>query len=138
VFLTNMYVWPSEAHNGYLDVINEIGFIGGAGLIGYLFVFLRQCLALIEIDRSQAALYISLLFSELIFNLSEAHWWNLANVYFFIMTLATFGIAKSMVVAKAARTPRMTPDPGRQAGPDRLLPTAGVKPARPQRSRAFG
>ena len=140
-FITNMYVWPSEAHNGYLDVINEIGFVGGAGLIGYLFLFLRQCLTLVEIDRSQAALYIALLFSELIFNLSEAHWWNLANVYFFIMTLVTFNIAKSIALAKRAsfHTGRM-PASGRPPGTELFPQTLGPVPPRRgprQRSRAF-
>jgi exopolysaccharide production protein ExoQ len=93
IFKIRMYIYPSEAHNGYLDVMNELGIVGLVALIAYLFEYLRQAVGLLSFDRAKASLYIALLFAQLIANLSESHWWNLANVQFFIITLATFDIA---------------------------------------------
>jgi O-antigen ligase len=100
IFKIRMYIDPGEAHNGYLDVINELGFIGAIALIGYLFTFIRQAVQLMAFDRKKPALFIALLFAELIANMSEAHWWNLANVNFLIMTLATFDLSRSLLDAR--------------------------------------
>ena len=58
--------YPTEAHNGYLDVINDLGYVGLVCLLGFLLVFLRQSLALLKIDYKQATLYLALLFGELL------------------------------------------------------------------------
>jgi exopolysaccharide production protein ExoQ len=93
IFKIRMYIYPGEAHNGYLDVMNELGVLGISALIAYLFEYLRQSVRLLAFDRRKASLYIALLFAQLIANMSEAHWLNIASVQFFIMTLATFDIA---------------------------------------------
>ena len=53
VFLSRMYFWPSEAHNGYLDVVNDLGFVGLICLLGYLLIYVRQSLHLFR-SRSAA------------------------------------------------------------------------------------
>jgi exopolysaccharide production protein ExoQ len=103
IFKLRMYIDPGEAHNGYLDVINELGSVGMLALIGYLFTYLRQAMLLLGIDRKKAALFIALLFAELIANMSEAHWWNLASVNFFILTLASFDLGRSILESKRKR-----------------------------------
>ena len=103
IFKIRMYIDPGEAHNGYVDVINELGIVGIVALFGYIFAFLRQAIQLLEFDRKKATLFIGLLFAELIANMSEAHWWNLANVNFYIMTLATFDLGRALLEAKRAK-----------------------------------
>jgi exopolysaccharide production protein ExoQ len=98
VFMTrysNFY--PSEAHNGYLDMINDLGYAGLLCLLGFLLVFLRQSLALLKIDYKQAALYLTLLFEELINNLSESDWLSSTAFAMPIVTLATFALARALV-----------------------------------------
>jgi exopolysaccharide production protein ExoQ len=46
VFRTRIYFYPSEAHNGYLEIVNDLGFAGLACLLGYLIVWVRQSLRL--------------------------------------------------------------------------------------------
>ena len=103
IFKIRMYIDPGEAHNGYVDVINELGIVGIVALFGYIFAFLRQAIQLLEFDRKKATLFIGLLFAELIANMSEAHWWNLANVNFYIMTLATFDLGRALLEAQRAK-----------------------------------
>jgi O-antigen ligase len=96
-FLSRLYFYPTESHNGYLEVVNEVGFVGGCCLIGYLVSYLRQSLRLLKFDRVHGSLFLALLFQEFIGNLSEAHWLNVSSVNFFILTLATVATARALV-----------------------------------------
>jgi exopolysaccharide production protein ExoQ len=100
---------PGEAHNGYLDVINDLGLIGGLCLLGYLFSFLRQSLKIMTFDRHQGSLYLTLLFHQIFSSLSESHWFGFASAPFMIMSLATCTTARTLLQhrfeLKAARSP---------------------------------
>jgi exopolysaccharide production protein ExoQ len=98
VFITKKSeFYPTEAHNGYLDIINDLGYVGLVCLFGYLLVFLRQSLALLKIEYKQATLYLALLFGELINNLTESDWFGLGGVATPIVTLATFAMARTLL-----------------------------------------
>jgi exopolysaccharide production protein ExoQ len=107
-----LYFYPTEAHNGYLDVINDLGWVGCICLLGYLLTYLRQALRLFKTMRVQAALYLALLFQQLIINLSESRWFSVLSIEFVIMTLATFSMGRLLLqrqlerkaAARAART----------------------------------
>jgi O-antigen ligase len=89
--------YPTEAHNGYLDIINDLGFVGLSFLLGYLVVFLRQSLALMKFNYTQAALFVALLFEELINNLTESDWLSSNAFSFSVTTLATFALARALL-----------------------------------------
>jgi O-antigen ligase len=92
-----LFFYPGEAHNGYLDTINDLGMLGGACLLGYLLVYLRQALSLFALERTQGALYLALFFEQLIANLSESRWFNVLCIEFVIMTCATLGLARALL-----------------------------------------
>jgi len=100
IFLRTMYFYPNEAHNGYLDVLNDLGFIGLILLLGYLITYIRQALRLLRSNYAQAALYLALIFQQLLTNLSESHWLFIGHD-FIILTMATFGLARSLMDAGA-------------------------------------
>jgi exopolysaccharide production protein ExoQ len=110
--LRRLFFYPTEAHNGYLDVINDLGWVGCICLLGYLLTYLRQALRLFKTMRVQAALYLALLFQQLIINLSESRWFSVLSIEFVIMTLATFSMGRLLLqrqlerkaAARAART----------------------------------
>jgi O-antigen ligase len=104
-FVQIMNFYPTEAHNGYLDVINDLGYIGLFLLLGYLIVYIRQSLRLLQIDYGQATLYLALMFQQLLTNLSESHWFILSDD-FVILTFATFGLARTLADAAPARRRR--------------------------------
>lgn len=81
IFLSVMYLYPTESHNGYLEVINDLGLVGLGCLLLFLFWYIRQALQLMRTDRSQAALYLGLLFQEMVINMSESDWFSRTNTF---------------------------------------------------------
>jgi O-antigen ligase len=97
-FVVRMHsFYPGSAHNGYLEIVNDLGWVGLVCLIAYIVTHLRQCLQLLEIDRSQSALYLALFFQQAITNLSETHWFSVLSIDFVIMTLATTALARGLL-----------------------------------------
>jgi O-antigen ligase len=93
IFLPEMFFYPGECHNGYLEIINDLGALGLVLLIGYLWNFLRQCLRLLRSNYSQAGLYLAMLFQQLLTNLSESHWLFIQSDCL-MLTLATLCLAR--------------------------------------------
>lgn len=89
--------YPGSAHNGYLEILNDLGGAGLACLFAYLITHLRQSLQLLRVERSQAVLYIAIFFQQAITNLSETHWFSVLSVDFVIMTLASTALARSLL-----------------------------------------
>jgi O-antigen ligase len=100
VFVTAIYFYAGSAHNGYLEVTNDLGYAGLACLIGYVWIYVRQSLTLWNIDRYQAALFLALLFQQGLENLSEAEWLQVTAVNFVVMTLATCALARALLDQK--------------------------------------
>nr|WP_282452721.1 O-antigen ligase family protein [Lysobacter sp. CAU 1642] len=96
-FVRLMYFYPGSAHNGYLDVLNDLGAVGLLVLLGYLLVFLIQSLRLLKVDRAQSSLYLALFLHQSISNLSESRWLSVFSVDFVIMTLATTTLARALL-----------------------------------------
>jgi len=95
-FLARLYFYPNEAHNGYLEIVNDLGFVGLIVLLGYLIWYLRQTLRLWRYDRNQASLYLAVFFQQAIINLSESTWLVVnAGLSFTLMAFATFALARS-------------------------------------------
>jgi O-antigen ligase len=89
--------YPGSAHNGYLEIVNDLGWAGLVCLIAYIVVYVRQSLQLLGIDQHQGALYLALFFQQAITNLSETHWFSVQSVDFVIMALATTALARSLL-----------------------------------------
>jgi len=114
-FLRAMNFYPNEAHNGYLDIINDLGYIGLALLLGYLVTYIRQALRLLRSNYAQGALYLALIFQQLLTNLSESHWLFIGHD-FIILTVATFGLARSRADAAAGERAAKARSGGARAG----------------------
>jgi exopolysaccharide production protein ExoQ len=89
--------YPGTAHNGYLDIVNDLGLAGLVLLLAYIVTHVRQSLQLMGVDRHQGALYLALFFQQAIANLSETHWFSVRSVDFVIMTLATMALARGLL-----------------------------------------
>lgn len=97
-FITRMGgFYPGSAHNGFLEVTNDLGWLGLACLVAYIVTYVKQSLSLIPIERHQAALYIALFLQQLISNQSESRWFSVLSVDFVIMTLTTMALARSLL-----------------------------------------
>ncbi len=127
--LTRLYFYPTEGHNGYLDVINDLGAVGGFCLLGYFVSYVRQGLLVMRFDRYQGGLYLTMLFRGFIADMSESHWFLVLSFDFVIMTLATMAMARSEVQAfaenKSGPAPRPTPAPPPARAPRRRASLIG-------------
>ncbi len=92
--------YPGSSHNGYLQVLNDLGAVGLIFLLGYIAVFIRQSLRLYNIDRTQGALFIGLLLQQAIINMEEPSWLNSVNFDFVPMSVATTCLARALLDAK--------------------------------------
>jgi len=95
--------YPGSAHNGYLDVLNDLGTVGLLLLGGYLVVYVRQCFKLARFDRPQAVLFLGLFLQQVIGNLSESRWWMVTTADYAVMTLATFALARALLEPELRR-----------------------------------
>jgi exopolysaccharide production protein ExoQ len=112
VFLGRMYFYPTESHNGYLEIVNDLGFLGMAVLFGYLIVFVAQSLRLMKIDRYQGALFLALFFQQIIINLSETAWLSANAAFTFtVMTAATMALGRSLLADKLQSFYTAVPSP---------------------------
>ena len=96
-FLQKLHFYPGSAHNGYLEIINDLGIAGFSVLIGYIGLLLRDALRLFHVDQAQGALIIGLFFQQAIANLAETHWFSVLSLDFTIVTLATAALARNLL-----------------------------------------
>lgn len=95
--LGRMYFYPFEAHNGYLEIVNDLGYLGLVCLLGFLIAYVRQSLRLMKIDRTQGILFLCLFFQQAIMNLSESTWFQAnAGFTFMLVALATVCLGRSL------------------------------------------
>ncbi len=89
--------YPGSAHNGYLDVANDLGWSGLVCLLGYIVVHLRQSLRVLVTDQAQGALFLALFMQQAMVNLSESHWFTVLSLQFVLMTLTTAALARLLL-----------------------------------------
>jgi O-antigen ligase len=99
VFLTRMGdFYPSQSHNGYLEIVNDLGFVGLVCLLTYLYSWVSQSLQLMKLDRNQGLLFLALFFQQAITNLSESTWLAINAAFALaLVMLATFCISRSLL-----------------------------------------
>lgn len=67
--------WPCpSAHNGYLDVINHLGFIGFSLFLAFMVTHFRDIGRLLRINRRQGALHLGLFLYVSLANMTESGW----------------------------------------------------------------
>ena len=92
-----LWFYPTEGHNGYLDVMNDLGYVGGICLLAYFIRYLRQGLELMRLEKARGALYLALIFRAFLADMSESHWFSVTSIDFVIFTLATFSLARELL-----------------------------------------
>ena len=124
-----LYFYPTEGHNGYLDVINDLGYVGLITLLGYFYVYVRQSLDLMKVDRYQGALYLTLIFRGFLADMSETHWFSVLSIDFVVMTLATAALGRSLLAARQQRQAQAVLMARARSAPARAMPA--MSPAAP-------
>lgn len=91
-----LYWVPHQAHNGYLDVLNEGGIVGLTLLIGYLMWFVWALARFWQVDPNTAALHIVLFVYVLISNVSESDFFRPMMPMFVIHLFSAMEIARHL------------------------------------------
>ena len=106
-----LYWMPLQSHNGYLDVVNELGLVG-LGLA--VCVFLRHAMLLgrlLETDREEAAMHCTIFVLLLIANTTESElfrgtlFYNILFFYSACSVAAQVALAQRRSDVEAAREP---------------------------------
>jgi O-antigen ligase len=84
-----MNFYPTESHNGYLEILNDLGRVGLICLFGFLVWFMLQALKMMPFDRSQSVLYLALLYQQMVANLSESEWFSRTTICTLLMLAST-------------------------------------------------
>lgn len=95
-----LFFYPTEGHNGYLDVINDLGYVGVICLLAYFVSYLRQSLRLFRLNQGAGALYLALIFRGFLADMSESHWLSVFSIDFVIFTLATFCLTRELLYSQ--------------------------------------
>jgi O-antigen ligase len=107
-FVPRMFFYPGECHDGYLEIMNDLGFVGLILLLGYLGAYLRAAINLLKTNYTQASLYLAILFQQLLSGLTESNWlWLDAEMIVF--TLASFCLAGHRIELGALGKARLIP-----------------------------
>lgn len=90
--------WPCpDAHNGYLDIWNELGLIGVLLLVGYLARHIRQLNEVRRVDQATYALHFAILVMMMIENLTATGWFRPITPVFLLMTYSSFSLARILL-----------------------------------------
>ncbi|HXR19671.1 MAG TPA: O-antigen ligase family protein [Steroidobacteraceae bacterium] len=97
-FFRRLYFYPGEAHNGYLDIVLDLGYVGLVLLGGFIVRYFVLSNRLLKIDRSQALLYLSLMFYFLLANLAESSWLTVGpNPNWIMVGLAVVAMSRQLL-----------------------------------------
>lgn len=103
-----LYWLPWQAHNGYVDLLNETGVVGVALFLGFALVHLRQILRLAAVDRGNAALHLALFVTILMSNVSESSLFRGLTIYWLMLLFSSLSLTRAL----SARVPRLLADAG--------------------------
>jgi O-antigen ligase len=100
-FIADALAWmPAHAHNGYIDIFNELGAVGSALVACLLLWHAVQLARLFWIDREDAAIHTAMFALILVSNFSESQllaevsFQNLMFIYSSVTVSATLGQAR--------------------------------------------
>lgn len=103
---------PTQAHSGYIDVVNEVGFIGMGILAIVLISHIYRCCALHNAEtRQQFSLHFSIVIGALFLNYAESSLTQGTNLWWIVLTCSIIEVFNRF----------HSPDPSRKAATDRQI-----------------
>jgi exopolysaccharide production protein ExoQ len=126
-FVKRLYFYPGEAHNGYLDIVNDLGYVGLVLLGGFIVRYFVLSIRLMKVDRPQALLFLSLMLYFLLANLTESSWLTTGpNPNWIVVGLAIFAMSRQLLEQRLRAThgdpqAAATPAPQNSPAPQDLI-----------------
>lgn len=101
--------YPGQAHNGYIDIYNELGLVGLALSVGFIVMHARALRRLAVSDRALAGLHLALFALVLVFNLAEAAMLRTTNLMWILLVVSSIEV--TMLNRKQTVVLSRQPDP---------------------------
>ena len=95
-FMDNFNSIFYQAHNGYIDLINELGLIGLTLFVGMMIFHIRNLFQLTFIDKRSAAFHAGMLTIYLVSNITETSVLRGLNILHVLLTFSFFAVAEQI------------------------------------------
>lgn len=96
--IIDMLYWiPWQAHNGYIDTLNETGVVGMLIVTAFLVRHFTGTLQLSRVDGDSAALHLALLTMILISNLSESSLFAGLSIDWIILAFSSMAVSRAVL-----------------------------------------
>lgn len=91
--IVRMFSWrPGQAHNGYIDIVNEMGYVGLALLLIVLGAHLRNIYRMNQRGEGlMAVFHLAILVAALLLNASETNFMRTTHLWWIILTTSIIG-----------------------------------------------
>ncbi len=92
--IVRFFSWrPGQAHNGYIDVINELGYVGLALLAWVLVAHLWNIVMIHRRGEGLAAIFhLAVLIAALLLNVSETNFMRTTHLWWIILSSSIIGV----------------------------------------------
>lgn len=92
--IVRFFSWrPGQAHNGYIDVVNELGYVGLVLLVLVLLIHLRNIFTLNRRgEKGEAVFHLAILAAALLLNMSETNFMRTTHLWWIILTTSIVGV----------------------------------------------
>ncbi len=108
-FISDELMWPvPSAHNGYLEVINELGWVGFGLFVGLLVHHFARLVVLFRHEREIAAFHLGLLAIFLVSNFSESTALRVLAYLQFVLLFSMIMVSASLQRIRSSQA-RMSP-----------------------------
>lgn len=94
---------PYQSHNGYLDILNELGVIGMALFLGMLIIHVWQLFKLVPINRQETAFHGTLLVIICFSNFSESTLFRGVNYPHILLMFSSISVSSTLYRHRASR-----------------------------------
>lgn len=84
--------YPGQAHNGYLDLFNELGFVGVVLVLAFLYEHTRNVFVLIENNKKLGYFHATLLLLVLVHNFAEATFLRTTHIWWIVFTASVLEV----------------------------------------------
>lgn len=91
-----LYWRPWQAHNGYIDVLNETGIVGLGLTVGFLLVHFFQIWRLALFDAVNASLHLALAVMILLSNIAETSLLSGLSFYWLLLLFSSISVTRAL------------------------------------------
>jgi exopolysaccharide production protein ExoQ len=111
-----------HAHNGYVDIVLQLGYVGFACLIMLISTTILAAERAAKRDPARSWLHLSIIIFIMFNNQLESSWWHGSDFLWLVFVMICADIGHHSILPKPASVAQRSSPPPRPAGPRRGVP----------------